>query len=221
MANKTFQEIQVEIANIFRSSIDPDDMALDNQTEEEYLNVASSCYTVAKRLLNENTFPFNVYQKEFSTSANRNNYNGVDGQIVKDGVTVEENTLPLRYENNWKFLREQTGRPTKFWLDNNEKIYLYPTPDESFKVNVKYKDMRYFLDANRNPVLEPEPTATLRMPERLQGAFIDWLKYETLVNYIKNLAKPRYQPLIDEANKLKLAFLKLVYPYSDEARFIL
>lgn len=221
MANKTFQEIQEDIAYIFRSTIDPDDMQLTNQNEEEYLNVASSCYTEAKRLLNDNTFDFTIYTTKFITNPNKQQYRQVDGQITKNGVTIEGNTAPLRYEPNGSLLRQQTGRPSKFWFDTSEKIMLYPVPDDIYDVTVKYKDMRYFLDENRVAQFEPTPKSTLRMPNRLQGAFIDWLKYETLANYIKNLSKPRYQPIIDKAAQLKLAFIKLASAYEEEASLLL
>lgn len=221
MANKTFQQIQVDVANIFRSTIDPDDMQLTNQTEEEYLNVASSCYTEAMRLLNDNDFDFTINTYSFKTQENKQKYRQVDGQVTKNGIMVEGNTTALRYEPNGNLLREQTGRPSKFWFDNSEKIILYPTPDDVYNITVKYKDMRYFLDENLVPQLEPQPTYTLRMPDRLQGAFIDWLKYETLANYIKNQSKPRYQPIIDKAEQLRIAFSKLANAYEEEASLLL
>ena len=124
---KTFQEIQEDIAYIFRSTIDPDDMQLENQSEEEYLNVASSCYTEAMRLLNDNNFDFNISNSTIKTRSNRASYQGVNGQIIKNGVLVEGNTTALRYDANGNLLRSQTGRPSKFWLDNEENIILYPT----------------------------------------------------------------------------------------------
>ena len=214
---KTFQEIQEDIAYIFRSTIDPDDMQLENQLEEEYLNVASSCYTEAMRLLNDNNFDFNILNSTIKTRSNRASYQGVNGQIIKNGVLVEGNTTALRYDANGNLLRSQTGRPSKFWLDNEENIILYPTPDAVYNVTVKFKDMRYFLDSDLVPQYEPQPTYTLRMPDRLQAPFIDWLKYETLANYIKNLSKPRYQPIINKAEQLRMAFLKLANGYKDEA----
>lgn len=214
---KTFQEIQEDIAYIFRSTIDPDDMQLENQLEEEYLNVASSCYTEAMRLLNDNNFDFNISNSTIKTRSNRASYQGVNGQIIKNGVLVEGNTTALRYDANGNLLRSQTGRPSKFWLDNEENIILYPTPNAVYNVTVKFKDMRYFLDSDLVPQYEPQPTYTLRMPDRLQAPFIDWLKYETLANYIKNLSKPRYQPIINKAEQLRMAFLKLANGYKDEA----
>lgn len=216
---KTFQEIQTDIAYIFRSTVDPDDMT--DTSSEEYLNLASSCYTVAMRLLNQYTFDFCVEKEKFVTTPNVSTYDGVEGQIIDNGLLLTGNSQPLELDVNGDLLTEAKGTPQKFWFDREEKIVLYPTPDKEYNITVKYKDMKYFLGADGVPILEPTPTSTLRMPERLQPAFIDWLKYETLVNYIKNLTKPRYQPLIDEANKLRLAFLKLANSYSEPARMVL
>lgn len=216
---KTFQEIQTDISYIFRSTIDPDDMT--QTTSEEYLNVASSCYTVAMRLLNQYTFDFCIYREKLKTIADVSTYDGVNGQIIDNGILLSENNKPLILDVNGDLLKQEKGTPQKFWFDTDEKVILYPTPDKEYNLTIKYKDMRYFLNAEGEPELEPTPTSTLRMPERLQPAFIDWLKYETLVNYIKNLTKPRYQPLIDEANKLKLAFFKLANSYTEPARMVL
>lgn len=218
---KTFQEIQADIANIFRSTIDPDDMQLSNQNEEEYLNVASSCYTEALRMLNENDFEFNINTTSFVTAENENTYNAVAGQILENGITFQDNGEILIYDKNEHWLKKQLGKPQKYWFDNDENIVLFPTPNKNYNLIVKFKDMKYFLDENDKPQYTPAPTSTLKMPERLQQPFIEWLKYETLANYIKNVTKPRYEPIKEKAYQLKLAFIKLANPCNDKARMIL
>jgi len=91
-------------------------------------------------------FPFREKTLIFKTRAGVASYNTPNGNIIKKkinhetvfAVNIDNNYL--EYEPNYEILEDATGKPTSFYL-KNDKLYLYPTPDNSYVVSVDYQSI--------------------------------------------------------------------------------
>ena len=112
--------------------------------------------------------------------------------------------------------------PSEFWFtDNQNKIVLYPTPDDTYKVNIKYLDYKYALTPDGVPTNDFADDNTINMPERLQDIYIEWLLYQTLGDYMRNQSKPRWQPTLAIAENKRKVFMQLCRNYDGNLRFIM
>ena len=125
--------------------------------------------------------------------------------------------------NDEGFLKDEVeGVPSEFWFtDNQKKIVLYPTPDDTYKVNIKYLDYKYALTPDGVPTNDFADDNTINMPERLQDIYIEWLLYQTLGDYMRNQSKPRWQPTLAIAENKRKVFMQLCRNYDGNLRFIM
>lgn len=215
---KTFEEIRLMLADIYMSNIDPDDMV---NADEEKAQVVRSLNSTHTELMGKYVYSFLVRNKDFTTVRNKKDYEGVEGQILYEGLKVKDSQSPLQYDEEAYLLEEKLGTPTKFWLDEKENINLYPTPDSPKTYNVRYLDYRYALTPNGELTDDYADSNTINMPERLQNIYIEWLVYQTLGDYMRNQAKPRWQPTLDIAERKRAVFMQQCNAYDGELRFII
>lgn len=88
-------------------------------------------------------FPFREKTLTFKTKTGVAAYSTPNGNIVKKAVNGQQvhvvkigNTF-LEYEPDYETLEEASGQPDRFYL-KNDKIYLYPTPDANYTVDIDY-----------------------------------------------------------------------------------
>lgn len=88
-------------------------------------------------------FPFRNKTMNFRTKSGVNYYSTPNGNIATEMVKgkrvycVKIGKKYLEYEPDYNSLEEKTGEPEKFYY-KNDKLYLYPTPDGYYKVDVDY-----------------------------------------------------------------------------------
>lgn len=88
-------------------------------------------------------FPFRNKTMKFKTRSGVNQYSTPNGNIAQKilknkkvyGVKIGKNYL--EYEPDFETLEDETGTPEKFYV-KNDKLFLYPTPDDSYDVEIEY-----------------------------------------------------------------------------------
>lgn len=215
MAAKTFQEIRLMLADVYMSNIDADDMVITGEEKDQVIRSLDSTHI---ELMGKIPYDFLVKRMNYNTVANQKEYRKPDGQLLK----VYLGTSELEY-NDEGFLHEEIqGMPTEFWFtDNQKKIVLYPTPDDTYKVNIKYLDYKYALTPDGVPTDDFADNNTINMPERLQQIYIEWLLYQTLGDYMRNQSKPRWQPTLAIAENKRKVFMQMYKNYDGNLRFIM
>lgn len=88
-------------------------------------------------------FPFRNKTMKFKTRSGVNQYSTPNGNIAQKilknkkvySVKIDKNYL--EYEPDFETLEDETGTPEKFYV-KNDKLFLYPTPDDSYDVEIEY-----------------------------------------------------------------------------------
>ncbi len=213
---KTFEEIRLMLADIYMSNIDPDDMV---NADEEKAQVVRSLDSTHTELMGKYAYTFLVRNREFITTKGERKYKGVTGQIFSEGLKQKDTQTPLEYDQEAYLLEEKEATPYKFWLDEKEDIYLYPTPEKSRTYVVQFLEYRYAVTPNGELIDDYADVNTINMPERLQKIYIEWLIYQTLGDYMRNQAKPRWQPTLDIAERKRAVFMQQCSAYDGTLRF--
>ena len=215
MAVKTFKDIRLMLADVYMSNIDSDDMVITGEEKDQVIRSLDSTHI---ELMGKNTYDFLVKRMSYTTSPRQKEYKKPDGQLQKIYIGSTE----ISY-NDEGFLKDEVeGVPSEFWFtDNQKKIVLYPTPDDTYKVNIKYLDYKYALTPDGVPTNDFDDNNTINMPERLQDIYIEWLLYQTLGDYMRNQSKPRWQPTLAIAENKRKVFMQLCRNYDGNLRFIM
>ncbi|MBR1775943.1 hypothetical protein IJ750_02575 [bacterium] len=88
-------------------------------------------------------FPFRIKTMSFTTREENNEYSTPNGNILRKTVSGKQvysiriGSNYLEYLDDFETLEQKSGKPTGFYV-SNENIYLYPTPDDAYTVNVEY-----------------------------------------------------------------------------------
>ena len=212
---KTFKDIRLMLADVYMSNIDSDDMVIIGEEKDQVIRSLDSTHI---ELMGKNAYDFLVKRMSYTTSPRQKEYKKPDGQLQKIYIGSTE----ISY-NDEGFLKDEVeGVPSEFWFtDNQKKIVLYPTPDDTYKVNIKYLDYKYALTPDGVPTNDFDDNNTINMPERLQDIYIEWLLYQTLGDYMRNQSKPRWQPTLAIAENKRKVFMQLCRNYDGNLRFIM
>jgi hypothetical protein len=94
----------------------------------------------------------------------------VSGSTTKYGVKC--NGKQLDYEPEYDFLDEALGVPEYFYLDDEPNIYLYPTPDDRYQVNLTYLRLPFGLNEKGEDLYElKEDNDYIDIPEKYEVMF--------------------------------------------------
>lgn len=126
-------------------------------------------------------FPFRVKTFNFNTSINKDSYKLPNGNIIKKVVkgsevyAVKYNKTFLDYLSDYETLEDKTGKPQGFYIEN-DKIFLYPTPDDVYKISIEYLNTFAVLssDGISKANLEEE-TDYIDIPEKYEDLFANAL----------------------------------------------
>lgn len=212
---KTFKDIRLMLADVYMSNIDSDDMVITGEEKDQVIRSLDSTHT---ELMGKSVYEFLVKRMSYTTSKQQKEYKKPDGQILK--VYVRGSEIPYNDEG---FLHEEAeGQPYEFWFtDNQKRIVLYPTPDDTYNVNIKYLDYKYALTPEGVATSDYDDENTINMPERLQQIYIEWLLYQTLGDYMRNQSKPRWQPTLAIAENKRKVFMQMCKNYDGNLRFLM
>lgn len=200
---KTFDQSLIDTARISMSMIDPEDM--EDTSSEEFASmrrIQNGCHT---ELSNRDDFPFNKFTKTIRVNEGQNSYTMVEGKIK----SVYLNNSELKYLADFKNLSDATGKPKYYTVQTNpEKIKLYPTPDDSYSIDVEYFSTKNVKLTNDEYSYTIEIGSTLRMPERFQHLYFDALEYRVLAENLRKISNARYEPTLQLFNEKWLVFLR-------------
>lgn len=126
-------------------------------------------------------FPFRIKTFVFNSSKNKDSYPLPNGNIIKKVISdnevyaVKYNKKFLEYLSNYETLEEKTGEPKGFYI-KNDKIFLYPTPDNAYKISIEYLNIFAVLssDGTSKANLEEE-TDYIDIPEKYEDLFANAL----------------------------------------------
>ena len=88
-------------------------------------------------------FPFRIKTMSFTTREENNEYSTPNGNILRKTVSGKQvysiriGSNYLEYLDDFETLEQKSVKTTGFYV-SNENIYLYPTPDDAYTVNVEY-----------------------------------------------------------------------------------
>lgn len=208
----TAQRLLTELGNRAWSGFNKDDMvwgsddAIQAQTE---LNVA------LRYLINLEDFPFRAKEQTLNTSKGAKNYSSPEGQITTIYNVDDLSELTFIGDNS-KYNKETTGKPQSFWIDYNnpnQKIRLYPIPDDKYSFKVVYNQFMPVLSADNETKFEfTKEDDIINMPQSLEYLFMDCLVLRTMQTNNKDQQDENYVPTINEFNEAWRVFKKACKP---------
>jgi len=162
-------------------------------------------------------FPFRNKELTFETESGVSSYNKPTGniaQIIVDRARVYDISIDktfLKFEKNYRTLEEKTGKPTSFYF-KNDKLYLYPTPDKEYEVNIGYWTMFAACDSegNSKATLVNEDDY-IDIPEEYNELFKNAYITKTMVYAIANHQDENYsgyKEQFDEAYKVLVNYIR-------------
>ena len=105
------------------------------------------------------------------SSISMNNY-----IIAQNGIRLDNK--PLVYDADIPFYESKDGKPEKYYINNKDKIVLYPTPDNRYILNLETFNIYPIVASDRTYKSNfSEAQDTLNIPDRLEGLFIVCLNY--------------------------------------------
>lgn len=117
------------------------------ESEDEFeKSVTTSIQKALNNLWNSYDFPFREKTFNVKTKAGISNYNTPNGNIIKKTVRgkvnygIKCNGKFLQYMPDYEIQEEKIGQPEYFFI-KNDKIYLYPTPDNIYKITIDYNSI--------------------------------------------------------------------------------
>lgn len=209
----TFIDLYNEVTGQAWSMFDGDVEAYD----EFEKSVTTSMQKALSALWCSYKFPFRNRELTLETKSGVSFYDTPNGNIVKKfvkgekvfGVKIGKNFLS--YEPDFETLEDKEGKPTHFYI-KNDKLYLYPTPDDVYEVKVEYWTMFAACDS------EGKSKATLvaeddyiDIPEKYNEVFKNALITKCMVYAIASDADENhsgYQRQFDEAYKVLVDYVR-------------
>lgn len=128
-------------------------------------------------LWNLQDWSFRLNNQTIKAKTNRASYSMPNGNILKKTIKGVEKYY-VRYNNSFldyiydiDSLEEDTGEPEYFYIEN-DTLYLYPTPDDSYTISVKYLLFPYGLSDDGEQVNElTEDDDYINIPEKYETLF--------------------------------------------------
>jgi len=140
-------------------------------------SVTSSIQKALTELWCSYPFPFRIKDYAIKTKIDVNSYALPTGNILKKTVAGEETYSVkigkefLDYESNYETLDDETGKPRSFYV-KNDKLYLYPTPDDVYKVDIEYLALQVGFNEDGEKIYQLiEDTDYLDIPEKYEVIF--------------------------------------------------
>lgn len=192
----------------------------DSETEssDEFESaVTSSIQKALNALWCSYKFPFRNKTKKFVTKKGKASYSTPNGNIAQKTVNsqrvygVKIGTDFLEYEPDYETLDEDTGTPEKFYV-KNDTLYLYPTPDAVYTVNIEYWTIFAACDedGNSKATLEDE-TDYIDIDEKYENLFKSALLPLCMLYTIASESDENYSGYknqYDEAYKILIEFTR-------------
>lgn len=169
----TFLDLYNECAGQPWSMFDAD--AESNEDLESALK--TSINKAVSFLWNYQPWSFRINRTTIKTRANRADYAVPNGLILKKSIgSVDKYAITygntfLDYLQDYELLEDEYGEPKGFYIDG-ESLYIYPTPDDSYTLNIRYLLLPYGLNAEEDEIYElKEEDDYINIPEKYETLF--------------------------------------------------
>lgn len=169
----TFLDLYNECAGQPWSMFDAD--AESNDDLESALKI--SINKAISYLWNYYPWSFRIMKSTIKTRADKANYTAPNGMLIKktiSGVTkygIKYGDTYLDYAPNYDILEEKSGEPEKFYMEG-ETIYIYPTPDASYTLNLSYLLLPFGLTVQKRDITElTDETDYINIPDKYDSIF--------------------------------------------------
>lgn len=212
----TFLDIYNDVAGQAWSMYDGDAESVDEMESA----LKSSINKALSEIWCSYPFPFRIKKMSFVTKENTSEYATPNGNILKKTVSgvkvysIRIGTNYLEYLDNYEILEQKSGKPTGFYV-SNENIYLYPTPDNVYTVNLEYLTLAigeddfgtsiYYLQNDEDSINIPEKYENIFKNVLITKSMLYAIASETDENYsgYKEQYERAYKILIDYTSGLK------------------
>jgi len=122
-------------------------------------------------------YPFRYKDYNFTTESGVKSYELPNGNIVEKTIEGETkycvtcNGKYLSYIDDYSSLAEATGTPTSFYL-KNDKIFLYPTADVEYSINIEYLTLEVGVNAENTAIFTvSKDTDVIVVPAKYEVLF--------------------------------------------------
>lgn len=190
----------------------------DVEAQDEFeKSVTTSMQKALSALWCSYKFPFRLKELTLETESGVSSYKKPHGnisQFIVDrsrvyGVRIGGTYLNL--EKNYRTLEEKSGKPTSFYI-KNDKLYLYPTPDAAYEVNIEYWSMFAACDSEGNEKATfTEEDDYIDIPEEYNEIFKNAFITKCMVIAIANHQDENfsgYKEQFDEAYKILVDYVR-------------
>ena len=170
-------------------------------------------------LWNVYNFPFKLKDYKVTTKKGKAFYPTPVGNIARSGADygIRIGKDPLDYLSDYLTMPDKEGKPEYFYL-KNDKLYLYPTPDDVYAVNMEYYALYPAVDAETD---EDKYTLVnendyINIPERYEQIFKNALLPLTMVYAIASNSDENhsgYQRQYEDALQILIDFSQGVDKY--------
>lgn len=152
-------------------------------------------------------FPFRNKDYKIKTRTGVTTYNTPDGNIAKKTIkgrkvyAVKYGKKFLDYEPDYEVLEEKEGEPEAFFIKNG-KIYIYPTPDAAYEINIEYWSTNAACneDGEEKANLEEE-TDYINIEEKYNDLFKNALMPLAMVYLIASETDENYSSYKEQYNR--------------------
>lgn len=183
--------------------------------DEFETSVTSSIQKALTTLWCSFDFPFRHKDKTFYTQENKATYRTPNGNIARKIINgcykhiVQCDNDFLSYNPDCEVKEEKTGKPKYFYI-KNDKIVLYPIPDDKYKIKIEYVSFYTSCDADDEPksILE-EDTDYIYIPEKFENLFLNALLPLAMTYLIASETDEnfsQYQEQYEKAYKILLEY---------------
>ena len=161
-------------------------------------------------------FPFREKEYSFETASGENGYETPNGKIIKNVIGGKEyyaiklDGELLSYNPACALLSSQEGKPEQFYL-KGERIYLYPTPDDVYTVNLDYLSILPVKDEDDNEKATFEnDTDYIDIPEKYERYFKNCLMPLAMMYTIAALSDENYSAYKEQYEKAYKILIDMV-----------
>ena len=136
-------------------------------------------------------------------------YDMVIQELIEKALSVRRETCSSDEKQFYETLKEKSGKPVGFYV-SNENIYLYPTPDDSYTVNLEYLTLAigeddfgtaiYFLQNDEDAINIPEKYENIFKNALITKSMLYAIASETDENY------SGYKEQYDKAYKILINY---------------
>ncbi len=190
----TFLDIYNDVAGQAWSMYDGDAESVDEMESA----LKSSINKALSELWCSYPFPFRIKNMSFVTREDVNEYATPNGNILKKTVlgkqvySIRIGKNYLEYLDEFETLETKSGTPTGFYV-SNENIYLYPTPDKAYTVNIEYLTLAIGEDDFGTAVFSlVNDEDTIDIPEKYENIFKNALITKSMLYAIASESDENY-----------------------------